>query len=81
MREEGVPMSQDAAWLDQYDPFDPERARVREEIRQQAVRDATAATDAVRAELRRSLVAAASATGRTMERSGTPLGKVRVDCQ
>ena len=62
-------MSQDAAWPGQYDPFDPERARVREEIRQQALRDATAATDTVRAELRRSLAAATSATGRTAERS------------
>ena len=70
MREEGVAMSQDAAWLGQFDPFDPERARVREEIRQQAVRDATAATDAVRAELRRSLAVATSAKDRTTERSG-----------
>ena len=66
MREEGVPVPQDATRLDQYDPFDPERARVREEIRQQA-------TDAVRAELRRSLAAATSATGRTTERSVPPL--------
>ena len=47
-------------WSDRYDDIDPERARVREEIRQQAHRAATAATEAVRAKLRRDLIAAAN---------------------
>ena len=51
-------MSQNMVWLGQYDPLDPQRVRVREEIRRQAVRDATTATDAVRANLRRNLTAA-----------------------
>lgn len=37
-----------------------ERARFQEEIRRQARRDATAATDAVRTKLRRDLIAAAN---------------------
>lgn len=44
----------------QYDDIDPERARFQEEIRRQARRDATAATDAVRTKLRRDLIAAAN---------------------
>ena len=72
MKEEGVPMSQDTAWLDGYDPFDPERARVREEIRQQALRDATEATEAVRATLRLNLTRGASARVQTV---GTPEGQ------
>lgn len=43
----------------QYDDIDPERARFQEEIRRQASRDATAATEAIRKKLRRDLIAAA----------------------
>ena len=51
-------MSQNTIWLGQYDQLDPQRVRVREEIRRQAVRDATTATDAVRADLRQKLTSA-----------------------
>ena len=37
------------------DALDPERMRKREELRLRAVRDATKATDAIRAKLRRDL--------------------------
>lgn len=42
-------------WLNLYGQPDPERARVRQEMRKQAVRDATAATDTVRAKLRQDI--------------------------
>jgi len=48
-------MAQNTIWLGQYDQLDPQRARVREDIRQQALRDATMATEAVRATLRANL--------------------------
>lgn len=38
-----------------WNPFDPERDRLREELKAQAIRDATKATDAIRADLRRKL--------------------------
>lgn len=51
-------MSQNSVWSGHYDQLDPQRRRVREEIRQQALRDATAATEAVRATLRSDLARA-----------------------
>ena len=59
-----MPFVHQPVWSSHYNQLDPERARVREEIRQQAVRDATAATDAVRAKLRRNLAVARKASGR-----------------
>lgn len=41
-----------------YNLLDPDRARMREQLRQRAVRDATKATDAVRVSFRRDLKAA-----------------------
>ena len=65
-------MSQNTIWLGQYDQLDPERARMREEIRQQALRDATKATEAVRATLRSNLTRARQAgTARSVRRSGS----------
>lgn len=61
MKGVGVRMSQGSAWSGQHDPFDPERARIREEIRRQALHDATKATDAVRAMLRVNLTRGANA--------------------
>ena len=69
-----MPTVHEPVWSSPYNQLDPERARVREEIRQQAVRDATAATDAVRVKLRRNLAAATKASGRVTalpERSST----------
>ena len=64
-------MSQNNVWLVGYDLLDPERARVREEIRQQALRDATKATEAVRAFLRSKLRRPVS-TRSHVNRSGGP---------
>ncbi len=64
-------MSQNTIWLGQYDQLDPERARLREEIRQQALRDATKATEAVRATLRSNLTRARQLdTARRVRSSG-----------
>lgn len=59
-----MPFVHQPVWSSQYDYLDPDRVRVREEIRRQAVRDATTATDAVRAKLRRNLTEAAREAGR-----------------
>ena len=70
-----MPFVHQPVWSSHYNQLDPERTRVREEIRQQAVRDATAATDAVRAKLRRSLAVATRATGGTTARRGHSSGE------
>ncbi len=58
-----MPFVRQPVWSSQYNHLDPERVRVREEMRQRAVRDATNATDAVRAKLRRNLTVAACERG------------------
>ena len=62
-------MAQNTIWLGQYDQLDPQRARVREEIRQQALRDATKATEAVRATLRSNLSRGRQRTSNTVHGS------------
>ena len=68
-----MPFVHQPVWSNHYNQLDPERVRVREEIRQQAIRDATAATEAVRAKLRRNLAAASKGergTGREHSADG-----------
>lgn len=55
-------------WSSPYTQLDPQRTSVREEIREQAVRDATAATEVVRAKLRRNLAVAVKARERARAR-------------
>lgn len=59
-----MPFVHQPVWSNQYDSLDPEYARVREEVKQRAVRDATSAMDAVRAKLRRNLTTATRKAGR-----------------
>lgn len=60
-----MPFIHQSVWSSRNNYLDLERTRVREEVKKRAVRDATAATDAVRAKLRRNLATTKANPGAT----------------
>lgn len=60
-----MPFVHQSVWSSRNNHLDLERTRVREEVKERAVRDATAATNAVRAKLRRNLAATKANRGAT----------------